>query len=277
MTIPNAGTYEQVYNVREEDTLSSRVALVICVLVQRGLYVAGFSITKELLTIHYTAYSKNKPVWQLDFFEQLFTGEPLLAVREKVKGVFIYGSKNLIVPDELYSENDAQSWLRKIFFIEQQDKIAVYPLENDKASFLQAIPLNISELVRINFKKAEVLPLQAYHFGDRQVQSLHLQCCITSEQVTATLHNYSQLLWHQVFDYSSAEDIAYAIKLLCKENYIDAAKLNITCNGIAGSEYDVINQLTQYFPSIKSGNGHTLHARWDPAVTLANQLLECVL
>jgi hypothetical protein len=277
MASPNTNTYEQVYNVREDDSLTSRVALVVCVLVQRGLYVAGFSISKELLTIHYAGYSKNKPVWALDYFEQLFASEPLLAVREKVKGVFINSDRNLIVPDELYNEKDARNWLGKIFFIEQQDKISVFPLENEKASFLQAIPLNISELVRINFKKAEILPLQAYLFGERKAQSLHLQLCISSEQVIATLHNYSQLLWNHVFDYSCAEDIAYAIKLLCKENYIDAAKLNINCNALAGTEYDIINELSQYFPNIKAGNGLSIHARWDPAISLANQLLECVL
>jgi len=277
MTISNTGTYEQVYNVREEETLSSRVALVTCVLVRRGLFIAGFSITKELLTIHYTGYAPDKPVWELDFFEQLFAAEPLLQVREKVKGVFIGGHKTLIVPDELYAENDAQSWLRKIYFVEQQDKISVYPLENDKAFLLQAVPVNIIELIKINFRKATVLPLQLAHFHEANEQSLHLRCCITNEQVIATLHNYSQLLWHHVFDYSCAEDIAYAIRLHCKENYIDAAKLNISCSMLAGSEYDIINELTQYFPNIKADNGRAITTRWSPAICLANQLLACAL
>ncbi len=233
-------------------------------------------MTKELLTIHYTGYSKSKPVWELDFFEQLFANEPLLAVKEKVKGVFVNSHKNLIVPDELYSDEDAIEWLQRIYYIEQKEIMATYELDNDKATYLHTVPLNISELVKINFKKAAVMPFSSYHFSDRQVQSLHMQCCITGEQVTATLHNYSQLLWHKVFDYGCAEDIAYSIKLLCKENYIDPAKLNITCNALAGSEYEVINELTQYFPAIKAGDGNAIHARWDPAISLANQLFKCV-
>lgn len=277
MATINTNINEQVYNVREDPSLSSRVALVFCVLVQRGLFIAGFSITKELLTIHYTEYAANKPVWDLDFFEQSFANEPLLSVREKVKGVFIGSSKNLIVPDELYAEDHAKDWLSKLFFVEQRDIIITTPLANDKAIFLAAIPLNISELVKINFKKATFLPLSAYHFTTPQVQSLHLQCCISSEQVTATLHNYSQLLWHKVFDHVCAEDIAYAIRQLCSENYIDAAKLNISCNALAGADYDVVNDMTQYFANIKAGNGHTIHARWEPTISLANQLLSCVL
>ena len=275
--IINTGNTEQVYNVREEEHLSARVALVLCVLVQRGVYIAGFSITKELLTIHYSEYSSTRPVWELDFFEQLFATEPLLAVREKVKGVFLAGDKNLVVPDELYAAAEAEAWLRKIHFVERSDRVAVFPMENDKAQLVQAFPLNIVELVKINFKKASVLPLQEYQMEYENAQSLHLQCFFTRDQVVATLHNYSQLLWYQVFDYACAEDIAYAIKNLCKENYIDPVKLHIACTAVSGSEYDVINELTRYFPSVKSGNGLTIHSRWDPAICLANQLLACVL
>ncbi len=276
MTVETNTGFEQIYNVREDETLLSRVALVIGVLVPRGVYVAGFSISKELLTIHYNGYGEDRPVWELDFFEQLFANEPLLAVREKVKGVFINTDKNLIVPDELYAKEAAENWLRKVFFVEANEVVKRKHLENDAANYLQAIPVNISELVKINFKKAAVFPLAAYHFRDKHAQSLFLQCCIGPEQVTATLHNYSQLLWHKVFDYTCAEDIAYAVKLLCKENYIDASKLNLVCNGLTGMEYDVINELTQYFPGLKGGNGLTLHERWDPAITLANQLMLCV-
>lgn len=276
MAATHTNTNGQVYNIREEDTLLSRVALVICVIAQRELYLAGFSITKELLTVHYTGYNANKPVWELDFFEQSFANEPLLSVREKVKGVFISNQANLIVPDELYSAAAARQWLERIHHVGRQDDVAQFTLVNDKATYLFAVPVNISELIKINFKKSAVLPLPAYHFGVRPPQSLQMQCCISHEQVTVTLHNYSQLLWHNVFDYTCAEDIAFAIKLLCRENYIDAAKLNITCNAFSGAEYEVINDLTQYFPSLKCGNGHTIHERWEPAISLANQLLACV-
>lgn len=276
MTASNNNIYEQVYNVREDETLSSRIALVVCLLIPRGIFTAGFSISKELLTIHYSGYSKNKPVWALDFFEQIFATEPLLAAREKVKGVFVSNNKHLIVPDELFSEKEAKKWLGSIFFIEPRDVVNIFPLENDKAQYLYSFPVDIAELIKINFKKAPVVPLAFHHFNMEQVQNLYLQCTISSDQAVATLHNYSQLLWHKVFDYSCAEDIAYELKLLCRENYIDAAKLNIVCNAPSVSEYPVINELTQYFTSIKAGNGLTIHDRWDPAISLANQLFECV-
>ncbi|GAA4469773.1 hypothetical protein GCM10023093_29800 [Nemorincola caseinilytica] len=276
MAAANTNKNEQVYNIREDEQLLSRVALVVCVLTRRELYIAGLSITKELLTIHYYAYNANKPVWETGFFEQLFANEPLLLVREKVKGIFIASDRELIVPDELYNEAEAIRWLHRLHFIEQNDVIRSHPLENDKATYMLAVPLNIAELIKINFKKAAVLPLPAYHFGERPAQSLHLQLCFGNGQVAVTLHNYSQLLWHRYIEYTSAEDVAFAIRAHCRENYIDPAKLTITCNALSAAEYDVINELSAYFQVVKAGNGLTIHARWDPAITLANQLLECV-
>jgi hypothetical protein len=269
-------TFEQVYNVREDDTLSSKVALIIVVVVQRGLMLAGFSINKELLTIHYKGYNKNKQVWDLDFFEYLLSQEPLLTVREKVKGIFIASDKTLIVPDALYDEKEAKNWLRHIHHVDIKETIESHPLENDKARYLHAVPVKIMELLKINFKKVPALPLAVYQFRNARQQSLFLQCCITGEQVCATLHNYSQLLWHRIFDYSCAEDIAYMIKHLCAENNISPSKISLSCNTLTAAEYHSLNELSQYFPIIKSGNGRTLTGSWDAPVSLAHQLLECV-
>lgn len=272
----NNNTYEQVYNVTEDESLLSRIGMVICVLVQRGLFVAGYSSSKELLTIHFTGYRKTRPVWALDFFEHLFANEPLLAARDKVKGVFICSDKHLIVPDALYDENEAKNWLKRIHFIERTDVINVHHLEDDNANYLFAAPLNITELIKINFKKAPILPLAAYHFRDAQQKSLYLQCCVMNDQVCASLHNYSQLLWHRIFSYSCAEDIAYDIKHLCVENNISPSKITLMCDSLSAAEHPVLNQLSQYFSGIRSGDGHHITTNWDPAIALAHQLLACV-
>ena len=272
----NNNTYEQVYNVTEDESLLSHVAVVVCVLIQRGLLIAGFSANKELLTLHYTGYNKNKPVWALDFFEHLFANEPLLAGRDKVKGVFICTEKNLVVPDALYDESEAKTWLKHIHFIEPNDVVLSRHLEDDKANYVFATPVNITELIKINFKKAVVLPLPLYHFSNTQQKSLYLQCCITGEQVCATLHNYSQLLWHRVFRYAGAEDIAYGIKHLCVENNISPSKITMMCNSVSAGEYEILNALSQYFPGIKSGSGYSINTKWDPAISLAQQLVACV-
>ncbi len=165
----------------------------------------------------------------------------------------------------------------RLHFVENNDIIEHYPLDDDRAVYLLAAPIFITELVKINFKKSVLLPLPIYHFTNTARQSLFLQCCITADQVCATLHNYSQLLWHRIFDYSSAEDIAYQIRLLCKENNITSDNITLHCNTISAAEYEVVNGLSQYFPAIKTGNGRSINGLWDMTVCLSQQLVSCVL
>ncbi len=276
MKAANSNIYEQVYNAQDDEGMMSRLATVVVVLVQRGMLVAGFNVTKELLTLHYTGYGRNRPVWDINFFEHMFAQEPLFVARDKVKGVFICSNKNLIIPDALYDENEAKNWLKRIFYVEQKDAIESYNLEEDKARYILAAPMDITELVKINFRKALVQPLAAYHFSNSSKQSLYLQCCITGEQVCATLHNYSQLLWHRVFDYGCAEDIAFEIRHLCMENNISPSKISLRCNSISATEYSIINELSAYFPGLRAGNGRSITTNWDGAVYLAQQLVSCV-
>ena len=267
---------EQVYNAQEDTDQTPAVETVICVLMQRCIFMAGFDNNEELLTIHTIGYSADKAVWDLDFFEQIVAQEPLLAAKEKVKAIFIASDRNLVVPEELYDEVAAKSWIKRIHFIEQNDTIETSSVANDKTQYLYAVPLSITALIKINFKKATILPLPLYHFQNIKQQSLYLKCCIGNEQVCATLHNYSQLLWHRIFDYSCAEDIAYEIKHLCMENNISPSKISLVCNATGAVEYETITALTQYYGGIKCGDGSPLGDQWAPAISLAKQLLSCV-
>ncbi len=271
----NYNTNEQVYNVRENETLVTQVASVVCVLVQRGLFIAGFSITNELLTMQYSGYNRNRPVWELDFFEHIFSNENILAEKGRVKGVFINSDKNLIVPEELYSETDAKNWLGQIHFVEKSDMITSYPVADENATFLHAAPVNICELVKIHFRQAQVLPLAIYQLRSPNKRPQSMQLCLSNEQVCVSVHRNGQLQWHKVFSYSSAEDIAYSLNLFCKENNIDAASLYVTCGALSAAEYDRINELTQYFPGIITTNG-PINSVWQPAISLSQQLLSCV-
>ena len=269
-------TNEQVYNAQGDKAIGSRLAAVICVLVQRGMFIAGFSPTNELLNIHYTSYNANKPVWALDFFEHIFSTDPALANKDIVKGVFVSTDKTLIVPEELYSKEEAEKWLSRIHFVEATDLVCAYALDDEKAYYLQAVPVGMLELIKINFARAEILPVSIYQFHNPNAGPYYTQICLSGEQVSVTLHNAGRLLWHKVYGYGSAEDIAYSLKQYCRESDIDPALLNVSCTGLSASEFETINELTQYFPKIKAGNGSDFTGMWDGAISLAQQLFACV-
>jgi len=275
MTAINKNTFEQVYNVREKEDLSPKVSHVICLLLQRGIMVAGFNASGDLLVIHYTGYNPSKPVWALDFFEHIFVQEPLFANRDKVKGVFILGDRSLLVPDALYEKDDAGKWLRGIHYIEAKERTGAYSLERDKATYIYAAALGILELLKINFKKSAILPLPAYQFQNTSNQGAYINCFITSEQACATFYNNGQLLWHKVFDYSTAEDIAYEINHLCRTYNILSSEVTLACDTISAAEHNILLALSQFFPGMRSGIG-PIKNNWDGAISLAQLLFKCV-
>ena len=61
---------------------------------------------------------------------------------------------------------------------------------------------------------------------------LVMQCCVTCNQVYATFYKNQELKWHQIFYYDTAEDIAYHIKLLCKQSNENVARVMQHLEGV---------------------------------------------
>ncbi len=266
--------YRQVYNVREDEHLLSETDNVTCVLTRRGLLAAAYTANNELLSIHYAAYGKERPVWELDFFEQLFAQEPLLIRQDKITKVFFLTSSNMIVPEELYDAAEARNWFDQIHFSELNDTVEHYKLNKEQAYYIYSIPHGINELVKINCRNAAVMPLPTYQLSGKTNQT-SIQCFLTCEQACVTIYNNNKLLWHRVFDYTGAEDIAYEIRLICKEHKLNADKLTIACDTMSAAEYAAANALSQYFAAITDGTQQMIKGLWQPTLSFVKQLTTC--
>jgi Protein of unknown function (DUF3822) len=267
----------QVYNVGDVEVLPSQVDMVLCVMVRRGILVAGFNPQKDLLTLRYHGYEAHKTVWDMEFFGRVADTEPLLEAPEKVRAVFVLSDKNMVIPNDLYKEQHAKVWLRQIHYIEHDDAIEAFQLEQDRAMYMLAIPGDVKNWITNKFPNASIRSLAEYQFLKPPKIGLCLQSCVTAEQVCCTLHIDGNLLWHKVMDYAAAEDIVFEGKFLCKENNYFATKLTILFNSLTGGEFPVLNDYSQYYAAMKSGEGARIHAPWDAPTALIKQLLQCVL
>ena len=275
MATEKQNIYRQVYNATDDIKILADIDRVTCILSRRSLLTAAFNSANELLTIHYVGYNRERPVWDLDFFEQLFSQEPLLKDRSKIAKVFFFSSLQLMVPDELYDETEAKTWLKQVQFIDINDVIKQYYQKEDRAYYLYAVPINIEALMKINCSMATILPLQAYQFASNYTRGVRLHCFITNDQACVSLYHYGTLLWHRIFDYTNAADIAYEIRLVCEEHKINGDKINLACNTLSAAEYNVANDLSQYFSGITTGTGHTINSVWSPVLSLIKQIESC--
>ena len=277
--VSNSTNSRQAYNVHNGDSLFSQVARVICVIMPRALAVAGFSDKGDLLTIRYNDYKRSLPPYILDFFEHQFINEPLLATPHKVTSAFIAGDKSMLVPDVLFNSETSEKWMRQLQFVEGNELITPYHLADDKAQYMYAWPAAVKSLISRYFAKAQELPFASYQFYKPAKGEHSLLCSVTPEFAYATLYNNRNLIWHQAFDYQNAEDIAFKLHLLCKQNDIDSGKINIQATGISKSLNNTVQALSQYFPQLKDGSGSVQanDAGWTSAIYLFQQLYACGL
>lgn len=277
--IHNSAINYHAYNVHEGDTLINQVAKVICVLLPRGLITAGFSEQGDLLMIRYGEYNHTLPVWILDFYEHQFIDEPLLSNPEQVIATFVGSEKYLVVPDALYDEGAAVKWFNQLFFVEGNEILSVHRLHEDKANYMYAWPGTMKSLIGRYFNNSRALPLATYQFYKPYRTDSAIQCCITSTHVFATLYKNRTLHWHQAFPYETGEDIAYHIRLLCKQHRINPDTLDLKCTVTFRGLNTILNETAQYFPGIKDGDASVVagDSQWTPAVSLLQQLYACAL
>jgi|GEM_PF-510104 len=275
MPTDNPHIYRQVYHSRPDDAILAWTDQVIVVITRRGILGAAFAASGEVLALHYMAYKNDRPAWDLDFFEQSFNQEHLLTRREKIKKVFFCTERSTVIPDELYNRDEAEKWLRATHYIEPTDTIEHFELKHEYARYVYAVPVYMRELVNINCPDAEIMPLAACQLIDYNGQREALQCMIGAEQACVSWYKNNKLFWHRVFEYSNAEDLAYEIRLVCKEHNINAARLDVACNTMSATEYAVANELSRYFNGIYTGAGKPIQTVWDPVISLAQQLSVC--
>ena len=187
--ITYTGTNQYSYNAHAGNSLINHVSRVICVLLPREVIIAGFNGPGDLLMVRHYDYGKNNPIWGLDFFEKHFINEPLLAKHDLVKTIFIGCNKYIVVPDELYNQQKAEDWLKKICFVASDDVTSVYHLHKDQANYVYAWETALKSLISRYFSQAKVLPFAGYQFYKPYKSEYSLLCCITNTEVYATLYN----------------------------------------------------------------------------------------
>lgn len=276
--INNSSINYHAFNVHDGDTLMGQVAKVICVVMPRALLVAGFSEHGDLLTARYGDYNKALPAWIIDFYEHRFIDEPLLQHPDRVVATFIASEKYLIIPEDLYDEGAAVKWLQKLFFVEGNELYSSHLLHDERARYLYAWPGTIKSLIGRYFNTAKTLPFASYQFYKPYKGDSALQCCITTEQVFATLYKNRALQWHQVFSYEKGEDIAYHIKLLCKQQKLNADTLDIHFSTAYTGLNGILADMSQYFPNIRDVESSSSSGKqWAHTVSLLQQLYACAL
>lgn len=266
----NSALNQQTYRADGGETPAKEVHRAICVLLPRALLIGSFDNNGKIINACYTDYRSALPEWITDFFEHQFITDPILSGEHKTNTIFVASDKNLLVPNALYNDAEAENWLQKTTFVEATDTISDCWLKAADVHYLYAWPTAIKKLLAKYFTNAQILPFAAHQFLEDNRKGYYLECCITEKNTYATFYNNNKIQWHQVFAYQNAEDIAYRIKLVCQQ--YQATLDNITCTIASNNQLELRNELSHYFPGIENKTGHT---EWTSTISLLQQLYAC--
>jgi hypothetical protein len=267
-----AGNINKTYIVDNNSLLLNNISKAICVVLPESFVLAGLDDKGTILSIN--QFETKADAWDPRAIEPLFQNRSLQKLFKDVVAVFVACNKYMAVPKTLYSQGDAEKWMNKLYFEETSEVLLAPRMKDDKTQYLFYIPADIKELLDNNLEKHKTLPLAAYQFHKSSNSSL-AECCITATQAYATLYNDKQLVWHMVFDYTNAEDIAYKIKLAMRENGMSDSEVKLKCGVTNTALAGVATQLETYFATTETGSDIHADKEWKSVIYLLQQLNTC--
>jgi hypothetical protein len=267
------------YTAHGGDNILSQVEHVICIVTADALISAGFHPSGEVLIVNSSAFGPGH--WNTEFLEHELLNDPLLAAPELIRCIYLATLKNIIIPGELFpGDTIAPQWLQAIYYCEKTEKLRVQDLGKSQASCCYAYPAAVEECFGKYLEGAQFMPLNYIHFHNSVAAVNLLQCTITDRYAIATLHHNKQLHWHQTFEYTMPEDIAYRLTMACQSFGIDPKSYPLWCTTTKEGLDAVRVALQDYFPVARDagneGIARVSAPEWTATIRLFQQLNACV-
>jgi len=168
----------------------------------------------------------------------------------KVSKVWLSEERNLLVPHDIYEENDAESWLRKFHYLSPDESLLHFNLEGVLgANILFPISEDLKVFLTYEFPKAVFAPLSRQAFlPDEKESPVGAQMVCLPREVILTLSHNGQFIYHLVYPYESPQNIIYKIALVLEEKGMSQEQVTaIRFSGIAPFWNNIIHELSPYF------------------------------
>lgn len=278
--MPDPNQYStSIYKASSHSNVLSEAKGIVCLLQPRAVLIAGLSEQGEVLMIHEDSYTEEEgPEWLPSFFEQHFINDALLGGPNPATVIAVAGTEHLLVPDELTSRDENESWLRSLYLIAPTTDILHWRSTSDEATWYFCIPTEICKLLNRYMDKVLKVPAAAYQLYKPNVKrGFSLQALLLGSDCAATLRENGRLMWHGNFTYSCHEDIAWNIANVCRQ--YKAGIIDVDMEFCCSSKQDeMLGQLSCYFPKLRT-NREIEHSQegWAAVICLLQQLYACAL
>ncbi len=270
-----ASSIIDVYASSSDSTLLDGLGKAICVITADVFLLAGYDDKGRVLTIN--TFGMGYKSRDLSAMEAVFQNKSFTRLLKKVTTVFVAADKYMLVPQSLFAKPDAEQWMAKLYFPEEEDILLTAKMKDDRTQHLFFIPKELKGLLERYLDKPKMLPLSSYQFHKNVNTGNLVQCCLTGTHAFATVYHDKQLAWHRAFAYANAEDIVYTIKLALREYGIEEGNFAVEFTVCDKRQAVTVHNLTKYFPALEDGSKRVERpGERTGVIYLLQQLYTCV-
>ncbi|HET8572714.1 MAG TPA: DUF3822 family protein [Edaphocola sp.] len=223
-----------------------------------GLATAGF--TAEGTPVWAETYiTRDQPgaIW----LQHLLSQQPILKSQsKKVKKIWLSEERNLLIPNSLYENDFAESWIRKFHYLEPEEMLLHFDLSE---SVDARIVFPVSEALKLslndNFPNASLMPLSQMVFPhpDRSANETIRMISLPREIIFSLNHN-GHYIFHLTFPYDTPQNVIYKLALVLEEKGISPEQITrFSITGIAPFWNNVLEELARFFSIETPGDNTT--------------------
>lgn len=242
-------TIVPIWRYLADEYTESAIAEIHLLIWPGGVCVAGFLQNGTPMIIQ-TYLTRDKP--DTDWVKHLCTQDILIKNHtKKVKKIWLSEERNLLIPNSIYEENHAESWLRKFHFLSPEDILLHFELNKQvNAKIIFPISESLKAFLTETFSKASFLPLSKMAFQPiSNKESAELQIISLPREIILSLSQKGHFVYHLVYPYESPQNIIYKLALILDEKGIPQEQLPaISFTGIAPFWNNILTELPAYFP-----------------------------
>lgn len=229
------------------DTALSDMQAAQVILWRQGWCAFGYNPDGKILIIEYRSGEKDIDDIAL---ENAILSLPLLAGPQQVKCVWIAESRNILIPENLFTERDAAAWLNRLHFIEQYETALHEKIKLADTVLTYPLSMHRQHLLKQYFPEALIKPLIAMPATNSQGNKA--QVTIINGLALLCITSGDKLLLHQWYPYATAEDIVYRIALVQDKYQLPQNDMNITLTGIGADLAQLSSQMETYYSNINA-------------------------
>lgn len=251
-------TISPIWRYISEGFSDTELSDIYLLLWRGGASVAGFKPNGEPGMVQ-TYLTKERP--DIFWLKELANDDILLKHHpKKVKKIWFSEERNLLIPNSLFEDNLAESWLRKFHHLSPDELLLSFEFNSSlEAKIIFPIAESVKAFLSDTFTKASFSPVSQLAFQSAQNKdNAALQLICLPREVIITLSQNGHFVYHLVYPYENPQNIVYKIALILEEKDINQQQISeISFSGIAPFWNNILTEIPPYFPLKIEGEDST--------------------